>query len=101
MPSDLHPLPGGVLENQARPSFVFVGGKYVGDIRIAGFPKDQSSFARISGYVEQFDIHAPYTTVGEALWISSRLRFDKSVTDETVKLFINEVFFSLGPTSHL
>ena len=27
-----------------------------GDVRISGHPKEQKSFARISGYVEQFDI---------------------------------------------
>ena len=35
--------------------------------------------------------HSPFTTVGEALWISARLRFDKTVSDATVKLFIQEI----------
>ena len=39
-----------------------------------------------------FDVqHSPFTTVGEALWISARLRFDKTVSDATVKLFIQEI----------
>lgn len=66
-------------------------GKITGDIRISGHEKDQQSFARISGYVEQFDIHSPFTTVGEALWFSSRLRFEKSVDNETVREFIEEI----------
>lgn len=35
------------------------GGKVLGDVQVGGFPKDQASFARVSGYVEQFDIHSP------------------------------------------
>ena len=35
------------------------GGYIDGDIRISGHPKDQRTFARISGYVEQTDVHAP------------------------------------------
>ncbi len=35
--------------------------------------------------------HSPFTTVGEALWFSSRLRFEKSVDNETVREFIEEV----------
>lgn len=66
-------------------------GKITGDIRISGHEKEQQSFARISGYVEQFDIHSPFTTVGEALWFSSRLRFVKSVDDQTVREFIEEI----------
>ena len=34
----------------------YAGGKYTGDVRISGHPKEQASFARVSGYVEQFDI---------------------------------------------
>ena len=35
--------------------------------------------------------HSPFTTVGEALWISARLRFDNTVDNKTVKAFIEEV----------
>lgn len=34
---------------------------------ISGFQKQQSTFARVSGYVEQFDIHSPQVTVIESL----------------------------------
>ena len=34
-------------------------GKITGDIRISGHPKEQNSFARVSGYVEQTDIVRP------------------------------------------
>ena len=30
-----------------------------GDIRVNGFPKEQKTFARVTGYVEQSDIHSP------------------------------------------
>ena len=30
-----------------------------GDIRVNGFPKEQRTFARVTGYVEQSDIHSP------------------------------------------
>ena len=35
--------------------------------------------------------HSPCTTVGEALWISARLRFGREVDNATVKAFIAEV----------
>ncbi|KAF2609140.1 hypothetical protein F2Q68_00044859 [Brassica cretica] len=37
-----------------------------GDIRISGFPKVQETFARVSGYCEQTDIHSPNITVEES-----------------------------------
>ena len=37
-------------------SLCCAAGKMSGDVRISGHPKEQKSFARISGYVEQFDI---------------------------------------------
>ncbi|KAH6782331.1 pleiotropic drug resistance 1 [Perilla frutescens var. hirtella] len=38
-----------------------------GDIRISGFPKKQETFARISGYCEQNDIHSPQIFVDEIM----------------------------------
>ena len=35
------------------------GGRVTGDIRVNGFPKEQRTFARVTGYVEQSDIHSP------------------------------------------
>lgn len=58
------------------------GGYIQGDIKISGYPKDQRTFARISGYVEQNDIHSPQVTVEESLWFSSSLRLPKEVTKE-------------------
>lgn len=39
-----------------KPALTGAVGKTTGNIRVAGFPKEQDSFARVSGYVEQFDI---------------------------------------------
>lgn len=58
------------------------GGYIEGDIRISGYPKVQETFARISGYVEQNDIHSPQVTVEESLLFSSALRLPKDVSKE-------------------
>ncbi|KAL2322254.1 hypothetical protein Fmac_026633 [Flemingia macrophylla] len=38
------------------------GGYIEGDIRISGFPKNQETFARVSVYYDQTDIHSPQVT---------------------------------------
>ena len=38
---------------------VCAGGYIEGDIKVAGSDKEQQTFARISGYVEQTDVHSP------------------------------------------
>lgn len=53
-----------------------------GDIRISGYPKKQETFARISGYCEQNDIHSPQVTVSESLMYSAFLRLPKEVSKE-------------------
>ncbi|XP_012839425.1 PREDICTED: ABC transporter G family member 31 [Erythranthe guttata] len=62
-----------------------------GDIKISGYPKEQKTFARISGYVEQSDIHSPQLTVIESLWFSSFLRLPKDVNDIQRQEFVEEV----------
>jgi ABC-type multidrug transport system ATPase subunit len=59
------------------------GGYIEGDIRVSGYPKKQETFARISGYVEQTDIHSPQVTVEESLRYSSWLRLPKEVDRAT------------------
>lgn len=58
------------------------GGYIEGDIRISGFPKIQETFARVSGYCEQTDIHSPQVTVKESLLYSAFLRLPKEVSTE-------------------
>ncbi|WRX26097.1 ABC transporter-like [Theobroma cacao] len=67
------------------------GGYIEGDIRISGFPKKQETFARISGYCEQNDIHSPQVTVRESLIYSAFLRVPKEVSNEEKMIFVDEV----------
>lgn len=53
-----------------------------GDIKISGFPKNQETFARISGYCEQNDIHSPQVTIHESLIYSACLRLPQQVSME-------------------
>ncbi|PSS07401.1 ABC transporter G family member 36 like [Actinidia chinensis var. chinensis] len=67
------------------------GGYVEGDIRISGYPKVQETFARISGYCEQNDIHSPQVTVRESLIYSAFLRLPKEVRKEEKMVFVDEV----------
>ncbi|KAM1791752.1 hypothetical protein ACFX12_035677 [Malus domestica] len=67
------------------------GGYIEGNITISGYPKKQESFARISGYCEQNDIHSPYVTVFESLMYSAWLRLSSEINSETRKMFVEEV----------
>ncbi|KAF1859242.1 hypothetical protein Lal_00009826 [Lupinus albus] len=67
------------------------GGYIDGSIKISGYPKKQETFARISGYCEQNDIHSPHVTVYESLLYSAWLRLSSSVDSKTRKMFIEEV----------
>ncbi|CAI0473688.1 unnamed protein product [Linum tenue] len=67
------------------------GGYIEGNITISGFPKKQETFARISGYCEQNDIHSPQVTVYESLVYSAWLRLPKEVDQKTRMLFVEEV----------
>ncbi|KAF8395358.1 hypothetical protein HHK36_019304 [Tetracentron sinense] len=75
------------------------GGYIEGSINISGYPKNQATFARISGYCEQNDIHSPHVTVYESLLYSAWLRLAPEVKKETRKacylvpriMFVEEV----------
>ncbi|XP_022855758.1 pleiotropic drug resistance protein 1-like [Olea europaea var. sylvestris] len=67
------------------------GGYVEGNITISGYPKRQETFARISGYCEQNDIHSPHVTVQESLFFSAWLRLASDINAETRKMFITEV----------
>nr|POF00776.1 abc transporter g family member 36 [Quercus suber] len=67
------------------------GGYIEGNITISGFPKSQETFALISGYCEQNDIHSPHVTVYESLLYSAWLRLSSEVDSETRKMFIEKV----------
>ncbi|CAN4094850.1 unnamed protein product [Withania somnifera] len=67
------------------------GGYTEGNIKISGYPKKQETFARISGYCEQNDIHSPYVTVHESIVYSAWLRLSHDVDENTRKMFVEEV----------
>lgn len=54
-----------------------------GEIIIGGYPKIQSTFARISGYCEQTDVHSPQITVEESMIFSAWLRLDATIDSKT------------------
>ena len=62
------------------------GGYIEGSISISGYPKNQATFARISGYCEQTDIHSPNVTVYESLVFSAWLRLGKEIDNQTRKV---------------
>jgi ABC-type multidrug transport system ATPase subunit len=62
------------------------GGFIEGSIYISGYTKRQDSFARISGYCEQSDVHSPGLTVWESLLFSAWLRLSSDVDLETQKV---------------
>ncbi|KAH9298057.1 hypothetical protein KI387_029739 [Taxus chinensis] len=67
------------------------GGYIEGSISISGYRKKQETFARISGYCEQNDIHSPQVTVYESLIYSAWLRLPKEVDPDSRRLFVEEV----------
>ncbi|KAJ9542752.1 hypothetical protein OSB04_029258 [Centaurea solstitialis] len=67
------------------------GGCTEGSICISGYPKNQATFARVSGYCEQNDIHSPNVTVYESLLYSAWLRLSSDVDQRTRKMFVEEL----------
>lgn len=54
-----------------------------GSISVSGHPKNQTTFARISGYCEQIDIHSPHLTIYESLLYSAWLRLPSNIDQKT------------------
>uniref|UniRef100_N1QXR1 ABC transporter G family member 32 n=1 Tax=Aegilops tauschii TaxID=37682 RepID=N1QXR1_AEGTA len=77
------------------------GGLIEGNISISGYPKNQETFTRISGYCEQNDVHSPCLTVIESLLYSACLRLPSHVNDDTQRAFVEEVMelVELNPLS--
>ena len=84
------------------------GGTIEGDIRIGGYPKRQETFARISGYCEQFDIHSPQITVEESVMYSAWLRLPPQIDGKTrsvsyilhIILFLVDIIKALELSEH-
>lgn len=66
-------------------------GTIEGEIRIGGYPKVQETFARVSGYCEQMDIHSPLITVEESVIFSAWLQLPDNIDSKTKIEFVNEV----------
>lgn len=73
------------------------GGYIEGSISISGYPKNQETFARVSGYCEQNDIHSPHVTIYESLVYSAWLRLSPDITTETRQVIF--FFFLVFTTS--
>ena len=58
-------------------------GTITGEMKIGGYPKVQETFARISGYCEQSDIHSPQVTVEESVIFSAWLRLHPQIDSKT------------------
>ena len=69
------------------------GGYIEGDIKISGYPKKQETFARVSGYCEQTDIHSPHVTLYESLLYSAWLRLSSDVDTKKRKVLISSILF--------
>jgi len=66
-------------------------GKTEGGILVNGHPQDLGSFARVSGYVEQTDIHVPTETVIEALRFSAYHRLPSAMPRHEKDLVIESI----------
>ena len=54
-----------------------------GNITVSGYPKKQETFARVTGYCEQNDIHSAMVTVYESILYSAWLRLPAEVEPKT------------------
>ncbi|MCD7449972.1 drug-responsive transcription factor pdr3 [Datura stramonium] len=62
-----------------------------GEIKVGGYPKVQETFARVSGYCEQTDIHSPQITIEESVIFSAWLRLHPQIDSKTKNEFVKEV----------
>lgn len=74
------------------------GGYIEGSITISGYPKNQETFARVSGYCEQTDVHSPCLTVIESLLYSAWLRLSFHIDLDTRRVIEVEDQYSSAST---
>ncbi|KAL5223706.1 hypothetical protein ABZP36_010345 [Zizania latifolia] len=60
-----------------------------GDMRISGYPKNQATFSRISGYCEQNDIHSPQGSKTHEEQHDMNSTFSQSVQPQLHAVFSN------------
>ena len=71
-------------------------GRITGDILVNGRPKETISFNRLTGYVEQNDIHMGLHTVREALDFSAHIRLPASIGKAQRDAWVTEVIALVG-----
>ncbi|EFJ43615.1 ATP-binding cassette transporter [Volvox carteri f. nagariensis] len=79
------------------------GGRVEGEQAVDGAPKRQSTFTRLTGYVEQVDVHNPHATVEEAMLFSARLRVSSDMLPAAnARMFVRHMMkvVELGPLAH-
>lgn len=76
-------------------------GTIEGSIHVNGAPMSSKVFARTAGFAAQQDIHAPFSTVREALAFSAHLRLSTSVSAKTRAEFVEEIIevLDMGPVA--
>lgn len=93
-PGELTALMGGSGAGKTTLMDCILGRKTVGlirgDILVNGHPKDQATWSRVAGYVEQQDIHTAESTVSEALYFSARLRLSEDINMSSVKALVEQ-----------
>ncbi|KAJ0988005.1 hypothetical protein J5N97_006361 [Dioscorea zingiberensis] len=75
------------------------GGYIDGDINISVTPKKQETFARVSGYCEQSDIHSPHVTPMSLFYSLHGFAYLLEVGEKARKMFIEEVMDLVELTS--
>jgi ABC-type multidrug transport system ATPase subunit len=71
---------------------IYIAGIIRGEILVNGKPKEQRSWSRVVGYVEQMDIHSSCITVQESLHLSARLRLDSgTVSNAAIATIVEDV----------
>ena len=66
------------------------GGEMKGTIKLNGHIVKKETFARLTAYCEQQDLHNAFTTVKEALEFSATLRLPSDVSKDVQKAFVDE-----------
>ena len=74
-------------------------GRITGDILVNGRPKQTKSFNRLTGYVEQQDLHMGHHTVREALDFSAHIRLPASIAKAQRDAWVVEVMALVGLTN--
>ena len=65
-------------------------GVTTGEIKLNGHEVKKETFARLTAYCEQMDLHNEFVTVREALNFSAKLRLESGISDTTRAHFVDE-----------